>query len=151
MAVSGIAVSGLMARLDTVGEAVRAALAAASLDLAEALRDAVADTAPRRDGRLAGSFAVTAGDDGTSAEVGSTLPYAGFQEFGFAGVEQVAAHLRRHDVAFGMPMAPREVLVRAHQRRIAYAGRHFIAAALDGMADDIRAGYADALTGALGG
>jgi phage gpG-like protein len=65
--------------------------------------------------------------------------YAAFHEYGFHGAEQVAEHIRTIHQAFGRPITPREVLVRAHSRAIDYPGRSYLRSTLAERADGIRA------------
>jgi hypothetical protein len=65
-----------------------------------------------------------------SIRVTADTPYAAFQEYGFAGAENVRAHLRRQTRAFGRPMNPREVAVRAFVRRVDYPAHSYLRAAV---------------------
>ncbi len=145
-------------RLAAMGGAVRDALAQATTQLAGQLQSGI-DSAlaggalDERSGALLASVTVEASSDasGAGATATASAPYAAFQEFGFAGPEAVREHLRRQSEAFGRPITPRDVLVRAYVRTLDYAGRFYMEGALDDMADDIVAAYTDAVTGALNG
>lgn len=126
--------------------AVRTAIAGATLSLGEALLARVRDALS---GSLRESFSLVLADGGQGATLASDSPYAAFQEYGFAGVEAVRESLRRQTTAFGRPMTPREVLVRAHARRVDAPAHGFLAestAAMEGVMAD---GYAAAIAGAL--
>lgn len=145
------------ARLAAMGGAVREALAASTAALAAQLQGAVDDALSggvlqSRSGALRDSIRleIEPGDGRFGASLGSDLAYAGFQEFGFTGSEQVREHLRRQSVAFGRPMTPRDVLVRAYGRQLDYAGRSYLAGPLAAMADDIAATYETSVREALG-
>jgi len=138
---------GVAERLAAMGDAVRAALAQATQELADQLVAAAQARLPS--GPLADSIAAEIDADAARATVGSDLPYAGVIEYGFAGIEQVRDSLRLQSVAFGKPMTPREVLVRAHARTVAIPGRAYLSGALDDMGGDIADAYADSVDGAL--
>lgn len=137
------------ARLAAMGGAVQAALRAATESLVAQLTDAAVALLPA--GPLADSLEAAVDDDGTGprATLGSALPYARVVDQGFAGTEDVRESLRLQSVAFGRPMAPREVLVRAHARQVDIPGRHYLSGALDTMADTIAETYRTAVDGAL--
>jgi hypothetical protein len=138
--------SNLEARLATMGNAVRASLIEATGALAERLLASVR----LPDGPLLASIAVNAsGDgDGARATLSSDLPYAAYQEYGFAGTEQVREHLRLQSVAFGRAMTPREVLVRAFARNVDYPGTAFLESVLAETSGEIVEAYSDAVLGA---
>jgi hypothetical protein len=134
-------------RLAAMGGAVRAALAETTQALADQLVAAAQARLPS--GPLADSIAAELDADAPRATVGSDLTYAGVIEYGFAGIEQVRESLRLQSVAFGKPISPRAVLVRAHARTVAIPGRAYLSGALDEMQGDIQAAYADAVDSAL--
>ena len=61
---------------------------------------------------------------------GSKVPYAPPHEYGFRGTQWVPSHPRRITQAFGKPIEPREVTVRAHTRKMALAERAYLHPAL---------------------
>jgi len=138
---------GVTQRLAAMGGAVKAALIAATQPLADQLVAAAQGRLPS--GPLASSIAANVADDAARAQVGSDLAYAGAIEYGFTGIEQVRESLRLQSVAFGRPIGPREVLVRAHARSVAIPGRAYLSGALDDMQAEIEAAYADAVDAAL--
>jgi hypothetical protein len=137
------------ARLASMGGAVRDSLRAATESLAAQLADAAMALLPA--GPLADSLEATVDDDGTAprATLGSALPYARVIDQGFAGTEDVRESLRLQSVAFGRPMTPRQVLVRAHARQVDIPGRAYLTGALDTMADTITETYRMAVDEAL--
>jgi len=140
---------GVTQRLAAMGDAVKAALIAATQSLADQLVAAAQARLPS--GPLASSIAAHVADDAARAQVGSDLAYAGAVEYGFTGTEQVRESLRLQSVAFGRPISPREVLVRAHARNVTIPGRAYLSGALADMQADIAVAYADAVDAALSG
>ncbi len=127
-----------VAGLDTVLERLRAlpgavrdglarALARASLDLQAEVRSKLSGgVLASRSGALRASILATlsASADGVSAALGSDLPYASFQEYGFQGVESVSAHLRTIKQAFGRPLraGSERIAVGEYTRKVDYHG-----------------------------
>jgi phage gpG-like protein len=129
-----------------------AALIAASQGLTERLLALAAanlsgSVLKARTGTLRDSLSASVDLSGADirATVGSSAPYAAFQEYGFTGVESVRAHLRRQTVAFGRAIAPVQVAVRPYDRRVDYPAHSFLRSALADMSQDIEDGLADAL------
>jgi len=136
-------------------DAVVDRLAALGSDAAAALQDAAGQIGARlleiadrnlsggvlkaRTGRLRASLAATTdiSSDGIRSVVSANTPYAAFQEYGFAGFENVRAYLRRQTVAFGHPISPVEVQVKAHARSVDYAAHSYLRAALAELAPEI--------------
>lgn len=81
---------------------------------------------------------------GILATVTANTPYAAFQEYGFSGVENVRAHLRHQTQAFGHPIKPIELQVRAHARRVDYPAHSYLRSALAELAPEIGPILADA-------
>ncbi|HUN46085.1 MAG TPA: hypothetical protein VMU85_06185, partial [Stellaceae bacterium] len=102
-----------------------------------------------RSGALLASLAadVSVGDGAVTMAVGSDLPYAAFQEYGFAGVETVSAQLRTIKEVFGRPLrgGEKRIAVRAYGRKIDYPAHSFLRSALAELQPEI----SDALEGAL--
>jgi len=76
-----------------------------------------------------------------AAAVGVNLAdakYAAFWEYGFTGVEQIREHLRRITQAFGRPIDPRTVTVRAHARHVDQPARSYLRSTLAEEAAGIR-------------
>lgn len=82
-------------------------------------------------------FTVTDDASGILAKVGADVVYAAIHEYGFHGTENVREHLRRMSVAFGKPIEPIEVTVRAHARKVNLPERSFLRSTLAEMAADI--------------
>src|SRR5438309_10909638 len=111
---SGAGIAGLEATLErlqslpsAVADGLARALTRASLDLqAEAQGKLSGGVLRSRTGALRASIRATtsASAGGVSAAIGSDLPYAAFQEYGFQGIETVSAHLRTMKQAFGRPL-----------------------------------------------
>ena len=72
-----------------------------------------------------------------SIKVTADTPYAAFQEYGFSGVENVRAHLRRQTMAFGRPMPAKSVDVRAFSRRVDYPAHPYLRTALAEIAPSV--------------
>ncbi len=132
----------VIAQLQAIGSAARASLVDAVTASAIAVQQRVqeklaGEVLNERTHRLHDSIAVTSDDGGLSAAIGTDVAYAGVHEFGFSGSENVREHLRRQSVAFGKPIAPVEVLVRAHSRRVDFPERSFLRSALAELQPDI--------------
>lgn len=61
---------------------------------------------------------------------GPTAKYARAHEYGFTGTVTVKEHLRNQTMAFGKPIAPRQVTVRAHSMKMNLPERSFLRSAL---------------------
>jgi phage gpG-like protein len=94
-----------------------------------------------RSGALRSSINTEVADSATeiSATVGTGSCYAAAHEFGFDGTVGVRAHLRRITAAFGHPIRPTTVSVRAHSRHMHLPERSFLRSALAEMAPAIEA------------
>jgi phage gpG-like protein len=70
----------------------------------------------RRTGNLSRSITHRTGESGgaINAIVGTNASYARAHEYGAHGVVNVPAYVRMQTMAFGRPMDPRQVTVRAH-------------------------------------
>jgi phage gpG-like protein len=75
--------------------------------------------------------------ESVTAIVGTNVVYGAFWEYGFHGVEQVRAHQRTIDQAFGRPISPVSFAVRAHSRNVNQAARSFLRSALADMRQQI--------------
>ena len=62
----------------------------------------------------------------SGATVGTNVEYAGIHEYGFSGSVQVKSFQREMTKAFGKPISPTQVTVRAHTRNINIAERSFL-------------------------
>lgn len=151
MSETSITRDGLMARLDDIAEAIIAVLGETTANLALALQARVLEGMPDSGGPLGQSIAIILeqNDAIASATLGSDLPYAGVEEYGFSGVEQVREHLRTQSMVFGRNVSPREVLVRAHDRNVTLPGHAFLESPLEEMAGDIEQAYESAIMGVL--
>lgn len=89
--------------------------------------------APHRSGRLAGSLSHKVRSTRTRVMgiVSAYAPHAHFIESGFHGTERVAESYRMIKQAFGRPIKPVQVLVKAHPRKVDVAGTPFLRDALE--------------------
>ena len=116
-------------------------------------RRSPSDTGPLRrvTGRLSRSItgARSTGQDesifnlsisGTTATIegGSSVPYAGVHEEGYAGNVNVKPHVRTITQAFGRPIAPRSVSVRSFTRFANIPARPYLGPAVDDNLDIIQ-------------
>lgn len=90
-------------------------------------------------GRLKGSVSskVEEGKDfieGTVGAGGTLVKYAFVHEFGLKGALGIKAHLRMIKKAFGRPMTPRQVMIKAHSRQVDIRERRFMRDSLDQIA-----------------
>lgn len=85
-----------------------------------------------RTGRLKGSIGQVVVEDGASVSgvVSTPVKYAPFHEYGFKGTETVREHLREIKQAFGLLIAPRQVVVKEHSRKVDYPAHSFLRTAL---------------------
>jgi hypothetical protein len=115
--------------------------------LAAASRNLSGGVLKARTGTLRASLAaqVRAMGNSVAATVTADTPYAAFQEYGFSGIENIAPFVRRQTMAFGRPVKPVDVPVRAHTRRVDYPAHSFLRAALAEIAPAIPGILADAL------
>jgi phage gpG-like protein len=143
----------LIGQLQALPQAVQSGLGRAMLQLAQQLQDHVqqdklsGEVLRVRSGALRASIAAQTADSGTtfSATVGSDLPYAAAQEYGFSGTVSVRAHLRRIREAFGRPIAERTISVGAYTRNMNLPARSFLGSALADMQPEIEAALRDAV------
>lgn len=84
------------------------------------------------------NYQVTESTSSVTGKVGTNLSYAHRQEYGFKGVEPVRAHLRTIKQAWGRPIAPVEVHVKAFTRKVDYPEHSFLRSALADSAQQIR-------------
>ena len=87
-------------------------------------------------GRLRGSVSskVEEGNgwiEGTVGAGGALVPYAFAHEFGLKGSLAIKAHLRTIKKAFGQPITPRQVMIKAHSRSVNMRERRFMRDSLD--------------------
>lgn len=87
----------------------------------------------QRTGRLIMSVHEETEDSGPiiSSTVGTNVKYARPHEFGFSGSVMMRAHMRMIKQAWGKPISPREVLVRAHPRKIDITEKRMFRDSLD--------------------
>ena len=139
-------VDAVLARLRAVPGAVQEGLARAltrlSLELQSAARDKLSGSVLQcRTGALRGSIAATLSpsDSGIAVSIGSDLPYAGFQEYGFQGIETVSAHLRTIKQAFGRPLraGAERIAVGGYSRKVGYSAHSFLRTALAELQPEI--------------
>lgn len=85
-----------------------------------------------RTGRLRRSItdAIEESTTSVSGVVSTPVVYAPRQEYGFKGTETVREHLREIKQAFGIPIAPRQVTVQQHSRKVDYPAHSFLRTAL---------------------
>jgi phage gpG-like protein len=133
-------------RVASLSDRVRSAIERAVGELGGELRQSVqtklfGQVLQRRSGALVASIAAAVEDSGEtiSATVGSDLPYAHAQEYGFDGIVGVRSHLRRITMAFGRPIGVRTVAVAAYSRRMDLPERSFLRSALAEVQGEIAA------------
>lgn len=88
-------------------------------------------------GRLNNSinFDVSSSDTQIQGVVSTPVEYAPIHEYGFKGSVDVKAHLREIKKAFGRPIPPKEIEVRAHARMMNLPERSFLRSALREFVD----------------
>ena len=79
------------------------------------------------------------------ATVGTNVEYAAIHEYGFKGTVQVKSFQREMTMAFGRPIAPKQVTVSAHSRNINMPERSFLRSALKEMRPEIIEGLKNAV------
>jgi hypothetical protein len=158
---SGVGIAGLDAVLErlrslpgAVADGLARALARASLDLGVEAQGKLSGGVLRsRTGALRASILATMSTSatGVSAEIGSDLPYAGFQEYGFQGIETVSAHLRTIKQAFGRPLraGSERIAVGAYDRKLDYLAHSFLRSALADRQAEIMSGLETAVSEAV--
>ena len=90
-------------------------------------------------GRLRGSVSSKVEEDkdwieGTVGAGGALVPYAFAHEFGLKGAMVIKAHLRMIKKVFGQPITPRQVMIKAHSRKVDMKERRFMRDSLDEVA-----------------
>ena len=127
-----------------------------ALALAAALPDlqaAAAGNINSRSGRLAASLTTVLDRDETvaTATLGSDLPYAGVQEYGYRGTVTVRQYVETRSVAFGRPIRAGavKVTVRDHAMRMNIPGQSYLGNALADNADSILDQLNDAVAEAI--
>ena len=158
---SGAGIAGLEATLErlrslpgAVADGLARSLARASLDLqAEAQGKLSGGVLQSRTGALRDSILATisASASGVSAAIGSDLPYAAFQEYGFQGIETVSAHLRTIKQAFGRPLrsGSERIAVSTYDRKVDYPAHSFLRSALADREPEIMSGLETAVSEAV--
>ena len=73
----------------------------------------------------------------SGATVGTNVEYAAIHEYGFSGSVQVKSFQREMTKAFGKPISPTQVTVRAHTRNINMPERSFLRSTLREMNSEI--------------
>jgi phage gpG-like protein len=137
-----LTVTGLdrvIVRLQEMPDAVRRSIARVVTEEAIRLETVVKDeklsgqVLKNRTGRLRSSIhhQVDIGAATVTASIYTNVAYAHFWEYGFSGTESVRQHLRHIITAFGRPLeTPKDVLVRAHSRRVDQPARSFLRSTL---------------------
>lgn len=127
----------LAAKLDGIPEKLRGAVNQGVGRLALVAQSMVKDklsgaVLQARSGKLRDSIALETevGKDGAGFSLSSALPYAPVHEYGFSGTQNVRESLRMIRQAFGRPITPVEVTVRAHSRHVDLPERSFLRATL---------------------
>ena len=82
----------------------------------------------------------------SGATVGTNVEYAAIHEYGFSGSVQVKSFQREMTKAFGKPISPTQVTVRAHTRNINMPERSFLRSTLREMNSEIVEGLQKAVT-----
>lgn len=143
----------LRQRLAALPGAVAAALGGAVRTQAQALAAVVRAGTGGGLARAAVDARVQALPGGAVAQVGvpadAGVPYAAALEYGFTGVEDVRACLRRVTQAFGRAIAPVQVPVAAYTRRVDIRPHPFWRPAFEVGADGIVAALRDAVGDAV--
>ena len=81
----------------------------------------------------------------SGATVGTNVEYAAIHEYGFSGSVQVKSFQREMTKAFGKPISPTQVTVRAHTRNINMPERSFLRSTLREMKSEIEEGLQKAI------
>lgn len=111
----------------------------------------------RRTGELSRSINNSVRDtpEAISAVVGSSMPgarYPAAHEYGFTGTVSVPTHVRIQTRAWGRPIIPRMVSVRAHPMRMRIVEKRYLRGALEEKANEevakIRASMAELIAAA---
>jgi hypothetical protein len=159
--VTGQEVAGV--RLRAIPDKVRSSLLRSIQKLSGDLANYVVRTKlsgqvlKRRTGVLAGSIQPLIAQNGgeiigrvgpLGGDAGKALPYARKWEYGFSGTEPVRAHSRMMTQAWGRPVSPHLIQVRAHTRRLNLPARSFLRTSLEENREAITAALADAVRGA---
>jgi len=147
----------VVARLRELPARTQATLTAAVTRLAVGLQAKIktdklsGQVLKRRTGTLSRSinYRLNQGVTEITASVGTNVEYAARHEYGFTGTESVKEHLRQIKQAFGRPISPVSVTVRAFTREVSYPAHSFLRTALQDMAPEIRAGLSSALQQAI--
>ena len=69
--------------------------------------------------------------EGIVSAGGAHVKYAFIHEFGLAAAVNIKSHLRHIKQAFGKPITPKDVLVKAHSRTVNFKERRFMRDSLD--------------------
>ena len=85
----------------------------------------------------------------SGAVVGTNVEYAAIHEYGFKGDVQVKSFQREMNKAFGRPISPRTVTVKAHARNVNLPERSFLRSALLEMKPEIMDGLLKAIAAEL--
>lgn len=146
----------LQRRLGAAPEKLRASIAAAMDKEAFTLQALVKDklsgaVLQTRTGTLRRSINVANRDSGTTIgrSVGTNVRYGRAHEYGFDGIVNVREHTRTITQAFGRPISPRDVLVRAHTMHMQLPERSFLRSSLEERAPSIREALVQAIREAL--
>ena len=91
-------------------------------------------------GRLRGSVSSKVEEDkdwieGTVGAGGALVSYAFAHEFGLKGAMAIKAHLRMIKKVFGQPITPRQIMIKAHSRKVDMEERRFMRDSLDEVAN----------------
>lgn len=81
----------------------------------------------------------------SGATVGTNVEYAAIHEYGFSGSVQVKSFQREMTKAFGKPISPTQVTVRAHTRNANMPERSFLRTTLREMNSEIVEGLQKAI------
>ena len=79
----------------------------------------------RHTGRLRNSIPASSRSGEDYVELGTNVEYAPIHQFGKTGTMPVPAHKRRITQAFGKPIAPKTIDVKAHTRKVNIKARPF--------------------------
>lgn len=135
--------SKAVAKLEALPERVKSELTATMGSLVVRLSRKVQQEKLRgqalgyKSGRLYRSIGSDVSETDTQIQgvVSTPVEYAPVHEYGFKGSVDVKAHLREIKKAFGRPIPPKEIEVRAHARMMNLPERSFLRSALREFVD----------------
>ena len=133
--------------LDSISADARRRLLLVCDQMSQEVRSVAISLAPKRSGRLSSNIVAKTKSTQTRVQglVQAFSAQAHFLEAGFHGSEQVSAHYRTIRQAFGRPISPKSILVKAYTRNIDFAAHPFMRPALAQAEPRIRTLLTDAV------